>query len=360
MYNFDENFFYKNKRYKDILDSFMSNFSAIEKILDLKFLPMMQKITPFIRDPFIHIGNNTILIPHPAFERISFNDLPNYIDKNLEYKQTIVSEYQYSSKFLNNFILSLYDKKIKLSYTYFEGGNIFITYNKNGEKKVLSGNSNLDYTLFGLEMFNYFKSKYNELLKIENNLPHEQKYSNTEIAKIILIKKLFAEDFGVDPKDIIFINQVEYHLDLFLFPDSKENIFLVDYKMSLELINYLINHISHFELTETDLKYLKKCKANIIEKLASPKYSQLENIKKELEKNGFTVINIPGNFPGILVDNLDINFMNGLCIDKDGKSYFVIGGADGRIGNILMKTISFILAPYFEKVYFVGRKPNET
>ena len=119
----------------------------------------------------------------------------------------------------------------------------------------------------------------------------------------------------------------------------------------------------YFGLTDEDYEQLKAFGLTT-HKIACDYEPRMENIRKELKKAGFTIIHTPGVFFREKEEKLYmVNFMNAVTgfSPKTGHYYYIAGGAQGRIGQILMDVFAEFIHSQCENtvVYYTGRKSTD-
>ena len=94
----------------------------------------------------------------------------------------------------------------------------------------------------------------------------------------------------------------------------------------------------------------------------------MDIIRNQLEQSGFIVIPTPGVFFGYDKGFSDkefysINFMNSITgfSPKNQHYYYITGGAQGRLGKILMDVFAEFISSQCENtvIYYTGRKGKD-
>ena len=67
-----------------------------------------------------------------------------------------------------------------------------------------------------------------------------------------------AKDFGVAPENLHFIEQVNYHLDLFLRAGPKQSLFLINFALCKDLFEALTLASDSLSLSEIDREHLQR------------------------------------------------------------------------------------------------------
>ncbi len=178
-----------------------------------------------------------------------------------------------------------------------------------------------------------------------------------------ITEEVIAQSFQLNAKDIIFVPQLDYHLDVFMRPGPKGSFFVQDFGFSYELLK-TIQEKNSLELEDQELleRYLKAA-ARLSEQL-SPLFKKT---KETLENAGFIVIPTPGMFCDVSSTKLQtftINFINSITgFSENTKHYYYIAfGAQtkGKLGDILMDAFKSFLESYIHPlhVYYVGYDPK--
>lgn len=212
----------------------------------------------------------------------------------------------------------------KYGETVFDGGNIYLGKRDNGEKYLITS----DWTASYSTAYQYLKSK---------NLPNLNKYSlnkfieehewldekgrvlasEEECIKDVnywysLAALTMCEEFGVESKNLIFLPEADYHIDLVIRPldypyvlvndENEVNRFLDELRQKYKFSISAKSKIAQFE---KEIARLKKA------------YDRDYEISEILEKNGFIPIKIAGAF-----GRGPINYMNAIVQQtSDGLVY---------------------------------------
>jgi|GEM_PF-5026917 len=167
-------------------------------------------------------------------------------------------------------------------------------------------------------------------------------------------KKYIGQDLNINPEQISFISQHDYHLDTYIRPLQYPFILLNSNDCYTDIINYL-------EKTENNAsKYLETCK------IIKESYASIPHIEKELADAGFQVIKIPGvrkcyskheeitTNPASI--RADANYINAIVHQKpDGSLIYITNSCDPcldeRFKNCLQEKV-----PSIKQVYFISGK----
>jgi len=116
---------------------------------------------------------------------------------------------------------------------------------------------------------------------------------------------LIAKDLNIDPKNLFFIPQPNFHIDMELRPLNYPYILVNDYDCSIEVLKKAQKEAKD-TLTKNQLEKLifntRTCRDF---SAVSTAYTNMDIVTKELESYGFKVIKVPGKF-----DYSGTNFMN--------------------------------------------------
>jgi len=308
---------------------------------------------------------------------------------------------------------------------YFEGGNLFVLTNKVGCKKVLIGEElftmihaqlrlekglkaaekkdlsdeelrqgaeemsamGLIDNAAGMLTLKKVHQLYNqdvvinfrkEALRIGLIKPFKLDDTNKDSARPIVAKylaqkeevlALIGDQLGeISPSDIHIIPQVEYHLDIFLFPGPNNSIFIQDFELCVQLLKSMDEKAKELSLTDKDKQILKEY-FSALPKLNEQLKPLFAKARTELEKAGFNVISAPGQFydasfhPSQKGES-NASFLNSISgwSKKNQRPYLISNGAKigDNLGNVLMELFKNFLKHFQSdlEVYFAGYDPD--
>lgn len=183
---------------------------------------------------------------------------------------------------------------------------------------------------------------------------------------------MLAEDFGLDPRDVVVISQPDYHIDLYLRAAGPGQIFLADLAHGLDLLQRLA-----LDPASPQRDALEALRQRAARSGAHPVGANLaralRSARASLEAAGFDVIaypsvyysyfntgeyeNVDGAFVATSAAHLyvHVNTMNGRYVtDSDGRvmSFVLSSGYDAFDRSIE----AFELEHGVDEVYFLGRR----
>ena len=205
--------------------------------------------------------------------------------------------------------------------SYLEGGNVLNTILKNGEAGAVIGAGSIDYSLRAMHL---------------KDTPQNRN----------IVKAQIANDLGLKLKNVSFIPQYDFHIDMFYRPLKNGEIAVPDY---LEAIKVLKNtKISNMD-EHSKLLLMKQLK-----KAYDRNTSSIINAEKELTKSGYKLVKIPCfSLPTNMCDNTGINYANGVCgKDKNGKLYIITNKSDYK--ELDAQIIKYYKRAGVNDVYFVS------
>lgn len=220
---------------------------------------------------------------------------------------------------------------IRVSRVYLEGGNVMVIPKADGTKGVLIGMSSLLISAF--------------LLSREGAFPPSASFPN----KLRATKLIIADELGVLPAQVTYIDQPEFHLDMFLTPGENGQVFIEDPAYSNAIVNALLKEPGLYRAERDALKQ-KLYPARALSNLRA----ELEPVINELRAAGYQVIGIPGEFHrdhGRYHPFMDTDFMNGLlATGKNGQRYDITGQSPTAPLNRIFRAV---MARYGITVFFV-------
>ncbi len=312
----------------------------------------------------------------------------------------------------------------QMGHMYFEGGNLFRLTSPNGKKVVLCGEDNVTVTHMMLRRMGFFKAPDKEspafpyekcrseqwqdstsnaylsgeipakikaleakispsfteekvqglffemlamgLLKSPNLATPADRKKAKEITVNYLAERTFVEqtiipyDLKVESGQVVFLPQIDYHLDCLMTPGPGGSILLQDFDKSCELLQKIRPHLTGQE----DLKLLDQM-IDSTSKEGQAVKEVMQKTRKILEEAGFTVTLTPGAFFAVNSGKTKrVNFFNAISgfSPKTNQHYYIIGGTSlgKKLGSLLMDAFTlFLKSQCNAAIYFVGRNPRD-
>jgi len=186
------------------------------------------------------------------------------------------------------------------------------------------------------------------------------------------IKQFMAHTFGLEIEQLVIIQQLFYHLDIFIKPGPKGAFFVQNFEMSLEILKKIAEKKDLLKLTKNDLEMLNHY-IQTSETLAKKLKQSLDAIVEQLKEAGFLVIPTPGLFfdtsPQIDADALQANLKNSNFLNavsgwspKTNSFYYIATGAQvgDKLGSLLMQMYRQFLQTYLPAIhlYYIGYNPE--
>ena len=279
----------------------------------------------WIEDYIIRLHDNTLYAPNTNFE---LND--EEVLKNTARAKKGSKDVQGGAIFCGSssrYIKSLKNRDVNVGKSYIEGGNALISNNSNGQPSVILGEDTLYCTLQALKL----------------------KPSPQNIEKA---KKIIAKELHVESKNVVYIPQHDFHIDMYYRPLHNGQIAVPDYSSAIELLENI-----DFGIDIESKKYLINRLKYTDEKLGNI----LKDAEKELTKNNYEIIKVPCfNIPAY-DDYYDgdskklkkINYMNGICGTTTKGTTFYITNSSGykKLDDYMKK---FFKEIGIDKTYFVS------
>lgn len=248
-------------------------------------------------------------------------------------------------------------KKLKSAL---EGGNCYIGKNNKGESYAIIGKDNLIDTAkkIALDEIHTKVSCYNDLnIKETPYINNEKKYQQKAMLQI-------AQELNIDPKNICYLSQPDFHIDMEMRPLNYPVVLVNDYNLSIELLKKATDEATDPTVKEQldELIYYTNSK----KKDLASKYTDTDTIVKELESQGFKPVRVPGIFYG------GTNFVNAIVNQKTNGDLIYItnkscwhkfkGNLEGPNLNDLFEKVLKEKVPQIKQVYFVsgpeGKRSN--
>ena len=214
----------------DILDDPSNNEGSAEVYPTLRRIGRQEGFTVkvveasptiWIRDDFLALSNGTLLAPSSDPDvKGALKDLDAYpVPAGHVYatRQGRVADHHEIAAFKSHARengLVIQDSRV-----YLEGGNVLVVPKADGSKGVLIGMSSLLVSTF--------------LLNREGAFAPGTSFSD----KLKITKQVIAQQLGVDPNQVTYLDQLEFHLDMFLTPGANGQVFIEDPYASNATIN---------------------------------------------------------------------------------------------------------------------------
>jgi hypothetical protein len=269
-------------------------------------------------------------------------------------------------------------KKVKITRTYNEGGNMLLGTLPNGESYAVIGRDGLLVSTFHLEEeykknkkkvpeFEKIPQKVKEMekngalnsqvinetiekLKAANHLPagKDPMVSAKEfLARMEIVKDIFPGDIGIPSRNIIFVPQPDFHVDMHLRPLKPGQVLINDHGENIKLLKKAKEKAvkGSWEDKEIDsmIEHSEK-----IKKVIDP---VMNEIARTLEEKGIKVTRSPGVMDG---RTKQVNFMNAVPGTSIGTNrHFYITNFT-TIKPIRDAFKEFLKTQDIDKVYWAG------
>ncbi len=161
---------------------------------------------------------------------------------------------------------------------------------------------------------------------------------------------LIAEDFLLEPGDIVVVPQPDYHIDLYLRAAGPGKIFLADLQQGLAMLERLIlaSATSQRDALEALRQRAARSRAHAVGQTLSRK---LEDTKAQLEAAGFEVIAYPSIYYSYFntaeYENVDGRF----AVTPDARLYVHVNTMNGRyVTGSDGRVMSFVLSSGYDAI----------
>ncbi len=253
---------------------------------------------------------------------------------------------------------TLSQEDIVAGRTYLEGGNVLNTLTKDGEPGAIIGEESIKYSMIKLGL-------------------------DDSEASVNIAKKQIAEELGIEEKNVTYIPQFDFHIDMFYRPLNNGQIGIPDYEAGIKILETFIQDINKkleasSETTEAagilleEKKNLENRKQEYLKLIGKLKEmaSKTEEIaadaENKLKEQGYEIIKIPcfteidkGEDPTPNATGVEnpINYMNAICgtSAKTGEKFYITNTSgddnlDAYMETFLKDTVGF------DKIYFAPTK----
>lgn len=261
-------------------------------------------IAMWIEDYGIRRADGKIYIQPPMYNNV----------ESIAFKQNPIR-----NSFLSEEYSFLYDEaKLVYGKSYLEGGNVLNTRLKNSEAGAIVGLESINYTI--------------EAMKLKGEL------SDFDIAKTQI-----AKDLGIKEDNLTFIQQPDFHIDMYYRPLQDGIIAAPDFESAIEILKTT-------QVTNLD----DKAKEQLINDLTkTAEFFANKNFEKTLINKGYTIKKIPCFSPPSHINKTSIiNFNNAICGTGKNKNSFIITNESNypELNEIIKKSFQ---DAGVDSVYFV-------
>lgn len=190
------------------------------------------------------------------------------------------------------------------------------------------------------------------------------------LAQRKIVLELISKSLGISQKNLHFIPNAAYHLDVFLMPGPRGSIFIQDYALCEQVLTSLLKKSDTLQLSRDEHAILI-CYLMTAQTLKERLTPLLIHAREELARAGFKVIPVPGAFYDhswlyhqIKEPKNHVNFMNAISgfSPKNRRPYLITTGAQigSQLGTLLMQEFERAILEHQPnlKVYFVGKNPK--
>ena len=129
-----------------------------------------------------------------------------------------------------------------------------------------------------------FKSEKKEFEKDKNA------YAEKFLAKIDIVKDIFAEDTKVARDNLVFVPQPEFHIDMHMRPLGPGQVMVNDFDANIKLVDEALKKAPAGSWQEAELKSMR-LHAEEMKKVMGP---VMDEIKKQVKAGGLEVVSAPG------------------------------------------------------------------
>lgn len=192
------------------------------------------------------------------------------------------------------------------------------------------------------------------------------------LAQIDVVPLIMALNFEVHFNNIVFVPQLDYHLDVFLRP-GPNCLFMQDYVFTDELLGEIEKNSNALNLSDKDKEIIKQYRKTA-QKLVREFGPISLKTKEILTAAGFNLVPVPALFydasPNLLdhvhkaSSTLHLNFLNAITgwSSKANSYFYIASGArvGDKLGEVLMKSFEEVIKHYEPntQVCFIGYDPN--
>lgn len=145
-----------------------------------------------------------------------------------------------------------------------------------------------------------------------------EKEAKQFLAKLDLVKDIFAEDTKIPRDQLIFVSQPDFHVDMHMRPVGPGQIMINDFGENIKLIDEALKKAAKGSPEEKQLQTMRK-HATEMQKSMGP---VMDQIKKQAQQGGLEVASAPGvmegQFEKVTIDKDDnIGTFLGMAADAD-------------------------------------------
>ena len=165
-----------------------------------------------------------------------------------------------------------------------------------------------------------------------------------------IAKKQIAKELELDEKNVTYIPQFDFHIDMYYRPLNNGQIGVPDFEAGIKVIENL-------KLKTNEQKQIYQDLLQQLKKMESETKIIRENAENELKNQGYELLKIPCFSTNKEKNENPINFMNGVCgtSAKTGDKFYITNtSGDKTLDNYMEKYLKKEVG--FDKVYFAPTK----
>lgn len=233
-----------------------------------------------------------------------------------------------------------------------EGGNILVTTRPDGERGALVGELSVLQTMVTLQWRGQIGPLDGEEFDPERELKAlgDGAYGEALAEALSAARQAIADDLQLDVEDVVFVEQLAFHLDMCMAVGPNDQILVQDHAASLALLAEL-----EAETWEPDEEELRKRYRDHAKELAESMSGPTEQVTQQLENAGYDVVRVAAVFTGGK-DAPPINFLNHIAGTNDaGEMFYLTNAAAGRLGAAIQERFAAVLYDLgYASVHFLG------
>lgn len=311
-------YYYENDKGNQ-LPEILYELKAIGKEVGFEVEEIGMESATWVEDYGIRRADGKVLLlSNEAASNAKYSHINNTIDPNRIgiSKSTQGKSIENYKEFKN----TVQENDIVESKSFLEGGNVLNTCLADGTAGAVIGSESINYTLNAMKL---------------KNTPE-----NVEKAKLQI-----AEDLGINPENITFIPQFDFHIDMSYRPLHNGEIAVPDYEEGIRI------------LKETQISGMDEAaKSELIKQLEefSAKSAAIRSeAEQALSDSGYKIVKMPCFSDS---GKAKINYMNGVGgTSKTGKSFYITNKSDyPELNEAVQK---YFKNTGIDKIYFVSTQP---
>lgn len=172
-----------------------------------------------------------------------------------------------------------------------EGGNFFLGRKADGQRYAIMGKESLRKTAWLLYLQDFGVSRY----QYEAKPDIEKAFQKKQTHYLKRAEKLIAQELQVPGKQVLYVDQPDFHIDLAIRPLHDNVVLLHDPALSFQMLSEAYRQ-SPDPQTKKQLRHLRDSLKRYLNYQKRNNYKSVNTLQQQLQQGGFQVVRMPGIF----------------------------------------------------------------